>query len=71
MRSDTVPAMCRSVSFAAIGLVNMLNAGGAVRALKTHGNKGIDVQLHGAGSFLAYSSAAPHSVQVSLARCCH
>ena len=29
--------MCRDASFAAIGLENMLNAGGAVRSLKLRG----------------------------------
>lgn len=53
------------VEFAAVGLVNMFNSGGAVQCLeqKMEGeNVGYSMKIKGAGKFLAYSSLKPVKV---------
>lgn len=58
-----------SLSFAAIGLVNMINAGGAIESCSlcgsyADGDAAVAVRVKGCGEFLAYSSVRPVSVSI-------
>uniref|UniRef100_A0ACD5Z355 Uncharacterized protein n=1 Tax=Avena sativa TaxID=4498 RepID=A0ACD5Z355_AVESA len=57
----------KDVGFAPIGLSNMLNAGGAVQAIKSTCDGGevtVEVAVKGAGDMTAYSSARPKLCKV-------
>ncbi|KMT19511.1 hypothetical protein BVRB_1g011340 [Beta vulgaris subsp. vulgaris] len=57
-----------SIAFAPIGLVNMLNAGGAVKSLdisEDNEDKMVQVGIKGAGEMMVYSSEKPKACRVN------
>ncbi|XP_042393532.1 galactinol--sucrose galactosyltransferase-like [Zingiber officinale] len=56
--------MSEAVQFAPIGLVNMLNSGGAVQSLETRLFE-VAIEVKGAGEMRAFSSAAPLGCRIN------
>ncbi|GLT46719.1 hypothetical protein SLA2020_204580 [Shorea laevis] len=54
-----------NIEFAAIGLMNMYNPGGAVESIDSSKNASIVVKGRGGGSFGAYSSTKPRSCTIN------
>ncbi|GLJ37755.1 hypothetical protein SUGI_0767270 [Cryptomeria japonica] len=59
-----VRSMPRGIRFAALGLVNMLNTGGAVEKLR-HGGASVRVEVKGCGHFLSYASRKPKECKLN------
>ncbi|XP_027099625.1 stachyose synthase [Coffea arabica] len=55
----------RGAKFAPIGLADMFNSGGTVRALEHNDSGVVDVEVKGGGNFLAYSSVPPEKCYLS------
>ncbi|XP_065042822.1 galactinol--sucrose galactosyltransferase-like [Musa acuminata AAA Group] len=54
----------KAVRFAPIGLVNMLNSGGAIQALQVAGSK-VKMEVKGAGEIKAFASARPVECRIN------
>ncbi|XP_010528235.1 PREDICTED: probable galactinol--sucrose galactosyltransferase 5 [Tarenaya hassleriana] len=61
--SSVVTLKGNSVQFAPIGLVNMLNTGGAIRSLVYH-DESVEIGVKGAGEFRVYASRKPVSCKI-------
>lgn len=59
-----VTKLNRNVKFAPIGLINMLNSGGAIQELE-YKEDGTKLKVKGEGTFLAYSSESPNKCVVN------
>jgi len=61
--SPVVSIEGKSVRFAPIGLVNMLNTSGAIQSLVYHGES-VEIGVRGAGEFRVYASRKPVSCKI-------